>query len=605
MKINSKMVRILSAGFLVFCMMTAFGTTAARAAGEDGISFTYNSATQTLTFSGKGRFANSYDLDERIRAEIYDKGKGVKKIILKEGFDSVGRYAFDTFYDVEEVELPDSVKKIGDDAFQYCSQLATIRLPKNLKKVGGYAFSGTALTKITLPDTVKKVGGGAFAYCHELEEVTFPADVVEAYTFSGCSSLEKIKFTGKLTEIGDSAFVNSGISEFKMPDTVLKMGEKAFAKSDIESIKLSKKLTVIPKGAFDHCLSLEQVSIGKKTESIEPKAFMMCTSLSDITFGKSLEFIGTKAFYKCSLGSITLPGSMKTLDYAALKDAGITDVTIEPGLEEIGDWAFQKNPMTGISIPDTVTTIQMNAFANCRELTTIDVDEANPNYSSAGGMLLSRDGTRLYVCPAGYSGTAFIPATVTTLNEYSFNKCRKITAFAIGSATVSGNSGAFQVRDGVLTDSTGQILVHYPAGLTGDAVIPAGITSIADYAFEDSVMSAVKIPDTVTSIGIAAFIHCENLKQIIIPANVKTLSAACFWGCTGLEKVTMESGVENIRRSCFNNCKNLAVVRIPTSVKSIAKTAFYNTSWDMTIYASKQSFALAFAKKNYYKYRVV
>ena len=543
---------------LIFCFTVAFGAAEIRA--EENISYTYNSSTQTITFMGKGRFNVDYELEQKIETEIYEKGRCINKIVLADGFTTVESYAFGDFYDVEKIELPDSVKKV-----KY----------------------------------------GAFYYCGNLREVTFPASEIAPYTFSGCYSLEKIKFTGKLTKIGDNAFANSGIREFKMPDTVTEMGEGAFARSGIESIKLSKKLTTIPKRAFDSCSSLETVTIGKKTTSIQDKAFRKCTSLSDIDFGKNLEFIGCKAFYKCSLGEITLPASLKTLDYAALKDAGITDVTIKPGLEEIGDWAFQKNPLTEVSIPDTVTTIQNNAFANCKELLSINVDEGNPVYTSVGGMLLSRDGTRLFVCPAGYTGTAYIPSTVTTLNEYSFNKCRKITAFAIGSDTVSGNSTSFAVKDGVLTDSTGTILIHYPAGLEGEARIPAGITNIAEYAFEDSVISSVKIPDSVTTVGIAAFIHCENIKQITIPGNVKTLSAACFWGCTALEKVTMESGVENIHRSCFHNCRNLSVVRIPTSVKSIAKTAFYNTSWDMTIYASKQSFALAFAKKNYYRYRVV
>ncbi len=543
---------------LVFCVTLIMGATEGKAASD--ISYSYDSATKTLTFSGSGRFSRDYELEYKIEEEIYDKGKSIKKIVLKDGFSSVAGYSFDSFYDVEEIVLPDSVKKIG---------------------------------------------AGAFAYCSELKKVNFTATEVKPYTFYFCRSLETVKFSGKITKIGNCAFSNTGLKDFEMPDSVTEIGEKAFERSDIESIKLSKKLTVIPKHAFDRCTNLETVKIGKKTKTIEEYAFRNCSSLSDIEFGKHLEFIGTKAFYKCSLGEITLPSSLKLLDYAALKDAGITDVTIEPGLEEIGDWAFQKNDMTEIFIPETVTTIQINAFANCRELTAIEVDEENTEYSSVGGMLLSKDGTRLYVCPAGYSGTAYIPSTVTTLNEYSFNKCRKITAFAIGSGTVSGNSAAFSVRDGVLTDSTGTKLIHYPAGLGGEAVIPAGITEIAEYAFEDSIISSVKIPDSVTTIGIAAFIHCENISQVTIPGNVTTLSAACFWGCTALEKVNMESGVENIRRSCFHNCRNLSVVRIPTSVKSIAKTAFYNTSWDMTIYASKQSFALAFAKKNYYKYRVV
>ncbi|MCH5348366.1 MAG: leucine-rich repeat domain-containing protein, partial [Oscillospiraceae bacterium] len=69
-------------------------------------------------------------------------------------------------------------------------------------------------------------------------------------------------------------------------------------------------------------------------------------------------------------------------------------------------------------------------------------------------------------------------------------------------------------------------------------VIDYGVTSIGDYAFEDSVwdstLESVIIPDSVERIGISAFEECTKLEEIIIPEGVKTIDDTAFLRCTGL-----------------------------------------------------------------------
>lgn len=66
-----------------------------------------------------------------------------------------------------------------------------------------------------------------------------------------------------------------------------------------------------------------------------------------------------------------------------------------------------------------------------------------------------------------------------------------------------------------------------------DLILPEGLTSIEEEAFEGGTFEVVKIPSSVTSIEARAFAHCANLRQIEIPAAAQIADTA-FDGVTGL-----------------------------------------------------------------------
>jgi len=110
-------------------------------------------------------------------------------------------------------------------------------------------------------------------------------------------------------------------------------------------------------------------------------------------------------------------------------------------------------------------------------------------------------------------------------------------------------------------------------------VIPNGVTSIDDYAFKDcSKLTSVTIPDSVTSIGAYAFEDCSGLTSVTIGNGVTSIGFDAFNGCSGLTSVTIGNGVTSIGYDAFNGCSGLTSIEIPDSVTSIGNYAFNGCS---------------------------
>jgi len=107
------------------------------------------------------------------------------------------------------------------------------------------------------------------------------------------------------------------------------------------------------------------------------------------------------------------------------------------------------------------------------------------------------------------------------------------------------------------------------------------LTSIPDFAFFDMgteegciTLTAIVIPNSVTSIGMGAFAMCTSLASVTIPNSVKSIGVAAFAECTSLANVTIPNSVTSIEDRAFYECTSLASVAIPNSVTSIGVAAF-------------------------------
>ena len=105
--------------------------------------------------------------------------------------------------------------------------------------------------------------------------------------------------------------------------------------------------------------------------------------------------------------------------------------------------------------------------------------------------------------------------------------------------------------------------------------LPDGLTSISRYAFYGiSSMTEISIPTTVTDIGEHAFENCSGLVSVSIPEGVTEISNNLFYDCTGLTAVTIPSTVNSIDEWAFYGCSSLESVVIPTGVTVIPSRAF-------------------------------
>jgi len=162
-----------------------------------------------------------------------------------------------------------------------------------------------------------------------------------------------------------------------------------------------------------------------------------------------------------------------------------------------------------------------------------------------------------------------IPGSVTKIGSEPFLFCTNLTAIMVDPANTSYSDVA-----GVLCSNDRRTLVEYPCGKTGDYTIPAGVTSIGDYAFNRCInLTGLVIPNSVTSIGYMAFTSCTALTNATIGNGVTRITQCAFKMCTNLMSVTIPNSVTRIEGEAFVSC-NLTNVTIPSSVTEIMPVAF-------------------------------
>ena len=183
------------------------------------------------------------------------------------------------------------------------------------------------------------------------------------------------------------------------------------------------------------------------------------------------------------------------------------------------------------------------------------------------------DGSDQYLYIVGEISSSHIPnraeielinigASVTSLADYAFQECSKLTTVMIpNSVTIIGKAVFDRCRS------------------ITSIVIPNSVTSIGSYAFFScNGLTSITIPNSVTSIGDTAFCNCISLMSVTIPNSVTSIELYAFSNCRGLTSLTIPGSVTSIGTCAFQNCGGLTSVTIPDSVTSIGHSAFANCS---------------------------
>ena len=139
----------------------------------------------------------------------------------------------------------------------------------------------------------------------------------------------------------------------------------------------------------------------------------------------------------------------------------------------------------------------------------------------------------------------------------------------------------------------------------GDLIIPESIdgytvTAISPYAFYycTDFTGKLVVPDTVTSIGKAAFAGCYNLTSLELSKNLEEIGEGAFIGCKGLVEVALPDSVSRIEAFAFFDCDKLTSVAFGGHIQTVGDQAFAEIASKMTIKAPAGSAAEKYATDN-------
>lgn len=345
-----------------------------------------------------------------------------------------------------------------------------------------------------------------------------------------------------------------------------------------------KPVTVIDDGAFTNVLYVEidgkqiprNVTLPVTIKKIGFMSFgLSCVAVTNLNELTSLEYIGAYAFALSELsGDIVLSDSVTYVGASAFTYTAITSLHLGKNVNVPNPESSKKvvKYMVGGSLSSFVQSVALSTTAAeksialcCPDLKKITVDYQNPNYRSVGGLLYSKDMTKLYAYPSGKQNNVYVmPSTVTDFyNAFG--------GFYISPVVIFGMT--FDIFDGSFIKSDLVNSSKFSSNLK-TVVISDKVSEIVDIAFYNTGIESIFIPKSVTTIGKKAFWHCTELTTVGFDRNSSftSLPAECFKDCTNLKNVTF-GRIKYLESLVFGNCSSLERIDL-TNVLSIESTAF-------------------------------
>ena len=315
-------------------------------------------------------------------------------------------------------------------------------------------------------------------------------------------------------KIGDYVFQeNKTITKVIMPDTVKSVGKEAFKKcTRLKSVVFSNMLEEINNEAFIDCKALKALELPKTLRSLGYGTFEGCTKLTSIKCESEVFEAGSNPF----CGYNTVPSEHLADEQGFVIFCGIlynylgtaTEISIPDGVRIINDRVFMQNSwrqdrtLKSVLIPDSVKEIRDYAFANNRQLKRVHI-------------------------PAGIK-----------LGNGVFDGCNGLA-----------DENGFFVYDGAAYS-------YY--GKNENVKVSEGVKELLPGLFAKMKIQSIELPESLESIGSAAFIGCAFLESIRIPESVKYIGREAFKDCEKLTSISIPDTVESIGDGIFIGCKGLA-----------------------------------------------
>ncbi len=492
----------------------------------------------------------------------------------------IGKSAFENNTGITSVILPDTLETIEEYAFRGCSGLTSITLPEGLKSLDEEVFAGTGITEVILPASLG-ICDYAFKGCTTLRKATFAegTEEVSPCILGYAPSLETVVFPDTVTYIGQSAFRGcTSLSEITLPPALEQMGGYAFSGTSLKELTLPASLveSKSENGPFEDCDRLRKVTFEDGMETIPARILKGAHCLSEVAVPDSVTGVGESAFENCvSLKEFPFREGLTYLGPCAFAGTAITELVFPLSLAE--NVSKSKSAFAGcdtlrkVTFADGIEDIPIDCMSGTRGLREAVIPESvtvicDRAFSGSGIRHIDLHEGIVQIAMDAFSNSALTEVTLpTTLTEARLafrnsNNLKKVV-FKEGADRVLDSclADCKSVEEVVLPDTIKTIEYEAFKGTSSlkSITLPESLETIRINAFEESGITDIVIPDSVTDLSTGAFADCKDLRTATLGSG-EILIGSVFNDCTSLKKVTIpETGVMAIGRNAFSGCSAL------------------------------------------------
>jgi hypothetical protein len=597
-----------------------------------------------------------------IEYSAFFKCTNLKRVTLPASLTRIMQGAFSNCINLESITLPERLIKIEDGIFYECEKLKIVNLSPSTIEIGSSVFLGcSSIETITIPATLTKIGKGAFQGCSgdvlvnpnnptysSIDGVLYDkAKTIIHHCSISKTGIFEILPTVKV--IAEYAFFNcKHITSFTMPQSVIEIKEGAFGNCNgLTTFETPANLKTIGNYVFSVCEKMKTLVISENVESIGDGAFFYCQELTsiyckaanpiDINLGQDV-FTGV---YKPRCTLFVPIGSIPAYR-AASQWQEFYNIIEMPAESNINSTAGGLAALIPQNIRDTLTTLEIKGAIDARDfkfmrdslpsLAELDMSAATINtYVGTQGTDDYNQSTvyaanTIPACAFSFPNNALgkesltkvvLPLSATVIGDKSFFHCKGIQSLVMpnsltiighgglqglnldsiyipssvkqigngaffefnGNIYVDANNQKYSSIDGVLFDKTVSTILQCPISKSGSYSLPTTVTKVGFAAFLDcEELTEVVLPSKVTIIEASAFLRCKNLKSVLLPPTLRVIQSSAFSDCVNLESINLPISLNEIEFAAFNECKKIQTIHIPSSITIIGSYVFSGCS---------------------------
>lgn len=494
---------------------------------------------------------------QNISANFFEECTSIEEIIVGEGIQKVGSYAFSNCSQLKYLSLPATLTSLSASSTNECIRLYEIT--NNSSSVSISLGSAIAQYAYVINDSdderapYQDVSGMRFA-CYDgkwyligyqvgQSDITLPDSVGE----SGVYGIAHHVF------LGDKL-----VKRIIIPKALNYLGQRVFAETELlEEVSIAKDATLnkLPEYTFSFCLALKRVVLPSSITDIGYCAFYQSVLLEEIVMPTALKTIGSEAFYDCSaLNGIKLYESVSSIGIDAFCGcSGLYDVYNASSLGiKAGYYGFG-------NIARNAVVIHTNMDDEYSE--EVKINGVGTFRRFKGDWLLldgSSCGTSVDFSTLTYNGEAIVNLRI---KENAFLRNSNIKYLIIGPSVTQIQASAFYGASSLVS-----VNINAP-----------NLTEIEEYAFYDcSALKTLELSEGLVTIGTGAFQNCYMLEGAKLPSTLTTIGKYAFKECTRLLSVTIGKNVNSIGTQAFKNCTLLFEVFDLSSSINITKGSTQN-----------------------------
>ena len=483
-------------------------------------------------------------------------GASLKEVILPEGLKKIGNYAFYDCTSLKAPAFPEGLQELGMHCFDTGSwafeqeeipeEQAVIYIPASLEKIGDHAFDlfvsaryevsednrhysavdGALMNKAG--DTVNYIATDRNLHAvypeGTVEFSEAPMDVYAAVNVLSGKAVRQIYLPGSMTKFPEvlSKYQNSDrYAVYHCP-------------ADSEAEKFALRMGVRYNNEIEMPQDTVEVPTLKGTlyfDLYEDHAVLWGYSGEDEVLeippeaeGKQVTGVGN--------GIEPVFSARGFLHDTGRRAPNVTKIVIPEGVTDLNGQALNDlNWETEIVLPSTLRKLGKQAVYGTTTFSSLP----------EGIEILEEE------CIGWDPGVPFVITPQMRYVDGAFTD--DVSAFV-----QEGENENYSVRDGVLYNADGSVLLRYPSGSSAEQF---------------------SIPEGTAAVGDKAFLMCRNLNKVTLPGSLDQIGEYAFADCSGLTEVTFDKSVslETIGTGAFSNCKGLTEISLPP-VKEILPYAF-------------------------------